>query len=409
MISLSPLRLFFLGLFLAAAAANAPALAAKKDSKSAAPPAASVTAAPAGRPVIDTAARNAFAIDFQTGAVLLDKGGDERIPTASMSKIMTVYTAYTYLQDGRAKLDDMLPVSEHAWRTGLSDNQSRMFLPLGGQVKIEDLLRGIIIQSGNDACVALAEGLAGSEAAFVEKMNQVAEKLGLTNSHFANVHGLPAEGHYMSAHDLAVLSRHLIRDFPQYYHYEAEKEFTYNGVKQGNRNPLLYRNIGADGIKTGHTEEAGYGLVGSAVRNGRRIIFVLSGMKSTKERDIESDKVLEWAYREFSDYTIGKAGEPIDEAPVWLGARAKVPAAPASDLVVTLPRAARRDLKVMAVYDGAAKAPIAKGQAVGKLVVTAPDTDTIETPLVATQAVDRLDAFSRVGVAAGYLLLGRKN
>jgi serine-type D-Ala-D-Ala carboxypeptidase (penicillin-binding protein 5/6) len=409
----SPLRLFVSTLLIAAAAAAAPALAAHKDSKTGKgappPPAASVTSAPAGRPVIDTAARNAFAIDFQTGAVLLDKGGEDRIPTASMSKIMTVYTAYIYLRDGRAKLDDMLPVSEHAWRTGLNDSQSRMFVPYPGQVKIEDLLRGIIVQSGNDACVVLAEGLAGSEAAFVEKMNETAEKLGLINSHFANVHGLPADGHYMSPHDLATLARHLIMDFPQYYHYEAEKEFAYNGVKQGNRNPLLYRNIGADGIKTGHTEEAGFGLVGSAIRNGRRIIFVLSGMKSMKERDLESDKVLEWAYREFNDYTLAKAGEPIDDAPVWLGAHAKVPAAPASDLVVTLPRAARRDLKVMAVYDGAVKAPIAKGQEVGKLVVTAPDTDAIETPLVATQAVERLDAFSRVGVAAGYLLLGHKN
>jgi D-alanyl-D-alanine carboxypeptidase (penicillin-binding protein 5/6) len=407
--SLSPFRFCILSLLVATAATAGPALAARKANKDPAPRAAAVTAAPAGRPVIDTSARNAFAIDFQTGAVLLDKGGDERIPTASMSKIMTAYVAYTYLAEGRAKLDDMLPVSEHAWRTGLGGDQSRMFVPIGGQVKIEDLLRGVIVQSGNDACVVLAEGLAGSEAAFVEKMNATAEKLGLTNSHFANVHGLPAPGHYMSPRDLAMLSRHLIQDFPQYYRYEAEKEFTYNGVKQGNRNPLLYRNIGADGIKTGHTEEAGYGLVGSAIRNGRRIIVVLSGMSSMKERDAESEKVLEWAYREFNDYAIGKAGEPIDEAPVWLGAHAKVPAAPAEDLVVTLPRAARRDLKVMAVYDGAVKAPIAKGQTVGKLVVTAPDTDTIETPLVATQAVDRLDAFSRVGAGVGYLLLGRKN
>ena len=407
--SLSPFRFLILSLLLATTAATAPSLAARKDGKDAAPRAAAVTAAPAGRPVIDTSARNAFAIDFVTGAVLLDKGGDDRIPTASMSKIMTAYVVYTYLQEGRAKLDDMLPVSEHAWRTGLSENQSRMFVPIGGQVKIEDLLRGVIVQSGNDACVVLAEGLAGSEGAFVEKMNEVAEKIGLTNSHFANVHGLPAPDHYMSPRDLATLSRRLIQDFPQYYRYEAEKEFTYNGVKQGNRNPLLYRNVGADGIKTGHTEEAGYGLVGSAIRNGRRVIFVLSGMGSLKERDVESEKVLEWAYREFNDYTIGKAGEPIDEAPVWLGAHARVPAAPAADLVVTLPRSARRELKVMAVYDGAVKAPVTKGQPVGKLVVTAPDTDTIEAPLVATQAVDRLDAFSRVGVAAGYLLLGHKN
>jgi D-alanyl-D-alanine carboxypeptidase (penicillin-binding protein 5/6) len=391
-------------------AISCPALAerARKGAAESAP-STSVGAAPAGRPVIDTAARNAVAIDFLTGAVLLDKGADERIPTASMSKIMTAYTAYTFLRDSRAKLDDTLPVSEHAWHTGYSDNQSRMFVPYPGQVKIEDLLRGMIVQSGNDACVVLAEGLAGSEGAFVERMNQNAEKLGLTNSHFANVHGLPAPDHYMSPRDLATLSRHLIQDFPQFYRYEAEKEFTYNGIKQGNRNPLLYRNVGADGIKTGHTSEAGYGLVGSAIRGGRRIIFVLAGMKSLKERDQESEKVLEWAYREFNDYTVAKAGEPIDDAPVWLGAHAKVPAAPDHDVVVTLPRAARRGLKVMAVYDGPTKAPIAKGQPVGMLLVNAPDTDPIEVPLLATQTVDRLDALSRVGVAAGYLLLGRKN
>lgn len=363
----------------------------------------------AARPSFDTSARNAIVIDYQTGAVLLDKNADQHMPTASMSKIMTAYTVYTYLAEGKAKLDDMLPVSEDAWRTGLHDNQSRMFVPYPGQVKVEDLLRGMIVQSGNDACVVLAEGLAGSTGAFVEKMNEVAEKIGLKDSHFANVHGLPAPDHYMSPRDLATLSRRLIQDFPQYYRYEAEKSFTYNGITQGNRNPLLYKDLGADGIKTGHTEEAGYGLVGSAVRNGRRIIFVLSGMKSMKERSQESERVLEWAYREFNDYAIAKAGQPIDDAPVWLGAQGKVPAAAASDVVVTLPRSARRDLKVMAVYDQAVKAPVAVGQTVGKLVVTAPDTDPMEVPLVATQPVERLNAFGRVAAGAGYLLWGKKN
>ena len=324
-------------------------------------------AAPAAaeRPTFTTSARNAVVIDFQTGAVLLDKNADQRIPTASMSKIMTAYTVYTYLRDGKAKLDDMLPVSERAWRTGLNDNESRMFVPLNGRVKIEDLLRGMIVQSGNDACAVLAEGLAGSEEAFVAKMNDLAQKMGLTNSHFANVHGLPAPDHYSSPRDLATLSRHLIQDFPQFYRYESEKEFTFNGIKQGNRNPLLYKDLGADGIKTGHTEEAGYGLVGSAVRNGRRVIFVLSGMQSLKERGQESERVLDWAYREFADYPVARAGETIDEAPVWLGVADKVAVAPQSDAVVTLWPAARKDLKVSAVYDGTVKAPVAKGQVVG--------------------------------------------
>jgi serine-type D-Ala-D-Ala carboxypeptidase (penicillin-binding protein 5/6) len=364
--------------------------------------------AAAERPTFATSARNAVVIDFQTGAVLLDKNADQRIPTASMSKIMTAYTVYTYLRDGKAKLDDLLPVSERAWRTGLNDNESRMFVPLNGRVKVEDLLRGMIVQSGNDACVVLAEGLAGSEPAFVEKMNELAQKMGLTNSHFANVHGLPAPDHYSSPRDLAMLSRHLIQDFPQYYRYESEKEFSFNGIKQGNRNPLLYKDLGADGIKTGHTEEAGYGLVGSAVRSGRRVIFVLSGMQSLKERGQESERVLDWAYREFADYAIAKAAEPIDEAPVWMGAADKVPVAPQSDAVVTLWPAARKGLKVSAVYDGTAKAPVAKGQVVGKLVITAPESDAVEVPLVATQGVDRLGPFGRMAEAAGYLLLGKK-
>ncbi len=359
----------------------------------------------AERPAFDTAARNAIVIDYQTGAVLLEKNADQRIPTASMSKIMTAYVIYAYLRDGKAKTDDILPVSEKAWRTG----GSKMFVPYPGQVKVDDLLQGMIIQSGNDACIVLAEGLAGSEAAFVEKMNETAQKIGLKDSHFANADGLPAPDHYSTVRDLAKLAVHYIKDFPEYYKYEAVKDFTYNGIKQGNRNPLLYKDMGADGIKTGHTEEAGYGLVGSAVRNGRRVIFVLAGMRSMKERAQESERVLDWAYREFTNYAIVKAGEPIDEAPVWMGVREKVPAAPAKDAIVTLWRGARKDMKVSAVYDGAVKAPVAVGQPVGKLVVTAPDNAPIEIPLVAAQEVERLGPLGRMAAVAGHLLWGRKN
>jgi len=359
----------------------------------------------AERPAFDTAARTAIVIDYQTGTVLLEKNADQRIPTASMSKIMTAYVIYAYLRDGKAKTDDILPVSEKAWRTG----GSKMFVPYPGQVKVDDLLQGMIIQSGNDACIVLAEGLAGSEAAFVEKMNETAQKIGLKDSHFANADGLPAPDHYSTVRDLAKLAVHYIKDFPEYYKYEAVKDFTYNGIKQGNRNPLLYKDMGADGIKTGHTEEAGYGLVGSAVRNGRRVIFVLAGMRSMKERAQESERVLDWAYREFTNYAIVKAGEPIDEAPVWMGVREKVPAAPAKDAIVTLWRGARKDMKVSAVYDGAVKAPVAVGQPVGKLVVTAPDNAPIEIPLVATQEVERLGPLGRMAAVAGHLLWGRKN
>jgi D-alanyl-D-alanine carboxypeptidase (penicillin-binding protein 5/6) len=363
--------------------------------------------AQAGRPSIDTSAPHAFVLDYDTGAVLLDKGGEDRIPPASMSKMMTAYVVFEYIAKGQAKMDDLLPVSEEAWAKHKT-NQSNMFVPLGGRVKVEDLIRGMIIQSGNDACVVLAEGLAGSLPAFVEQMNATAKRLGLSDTHYADVDGLPDPQEYTTAHDLAMLARHLIADFPDHYHYESEKDFTYNGIKQGNRNPLLYKNLGVDGLKTGHTEEAGYGLTVSALRNGRRIIVVLSGMQSMRERGTEGEKVLEWAYRAFNDYRLVKAGDAIDDAPVWLGRSTKVPATTASDVVVTLPRTDRHDMKVMAVYDGEVTAPVTKGETVGKLVVNAPDIDPIDVPLVATEPVARLNPFGRAAVAAGSLLWGRR-
>jgi D-alanyl-D-alanine carboxypeptidase (penicillin-binding protein 5/6) len=322
-----------------------------------------------------------------------------------MSKMMLEYVVFSFLKEGRVKLDDMLPVSEKAWRTG----GSKMFVPIGGQVKVDDLLRGMIIQSGNDACIVLAEGLAGSEEAMVELENKKAREIGLTGSHFANVDGLPNPDHYMTARDLAWLARRLIQDFPEYYHYDSEKDFTYNGIKQGNRNPLLYKDLGADGLKTGHTDEAGYSLTGSAIRNGRRIIVVIAGLPTMKARGQESERLIDWAFREFDDYRLVKAGEIVDEAPVWLGAQPKVPVTTKDDAFVTLPRKARRDMKVSAVYDGQVKAPVAQGTPVGKLVVTAPDMDPYEVPLVAAQPVDRLGPAGRIAAAAGYLLWGRKN
>ncbi len=283
--------------------------------------------------------------------MLLDKNADERIPPASMSKMMTYYTVFSYLKDGKATLDDMLPVSEKAWRT----QGSKMFVPLGGRVKIEDLLRGVIIQSGNDACIVLAEGLAGSEQAFVDEMNKKAQEIGLTGSHFTNVTGLPDPEHYMTARDLATLARHIITDYPEFYKFESERDFTYNGIKQGNRNPLLYKDFGADGLKTGHTDEAGYCLTGSAVRENRRIIMVIAGLPSMKAR-----------------------------------------------------RRTRKDMKVMAVYDKPIKAPIAKGQTVGKLVVTVPGQTPTEFPLIAANGVERLGAMGRVSAALSYMVFGSK-
>ncbi|HXP75529.1 MAG TPA: D-alanyl-D-alanine carboxypeptidase family protein [Stellaceae bacterium] len=353
---------------------------------------------------IDTQARNAIVVDFETGALLLDKGADQRMPPASMSKIMTAYLVYDALKKGRLSLEDILPVSEKAWRT----QGSKMFVPYPGRVKVEDLVRGMIIQSGNDACIVLAEGLAGSEEAFVEQMNEKAKELGLDHSHFANVSGLPDPNEYVTARDLALLARRLIVDFPEYYHYDSEKDFTYNGIKQGNRNPLLYKDLGADGMKTGHTDEAGYSLTASAVRDGRRVIMVMGGLPTGKARQQESERLLEWAFREFNDFRLVKAGDTVDQAEVWLGAEPKVPVTIQKDVVVTLPRAARRSMKATVHYDSAIKAPIAKGQTVGKLTITADGVDPVEVPLVALQPVAKLGPIERIAVAAGYLVWGKR-
>lgn len=375
----------------------------------AAQPAAAGKAKPLAPPVttgpVDTQAKSAFVVDFDTGAVLLDKNADQRIPPASMSKMMTAYVVFDYLKQGRASLDDELPVSEKAWRTG----GSKMFVPLGERVKIRELIQGMIVQSGNDACVVLAEGLAGSEAAFVAEMNRKAKEIGLKNSHFANVDGLPDPNHLMTARDLATLAVHTIRDFPDFYKIYSEKEFTFNKITQGNRNPLLYRDVGADGLKTGHTEEAGYTLTASAKRGDRRIVLVLTGLPSAKARAQESERLIDWAFREYNNYKLFAAGAKIDEAEVWLGDSAKVPLTIAKDLVVTLPRKSRKEMKVTVVYDQPAPAPIQKGQTLGKVIVTVPEMDPVEKPLVAMDSVERLGPVGRAGMVAANIVWGRWN
>jgi len=363
---------------------------------------------------IDTQAAHAFIIEVETGAVLLDKGADERLPPASMSKVMTAYMVFDMLKQGRAKLDDELPVSERAWRT----QGSKMFVPLGGRIKIEDLLRGMIVQSGNDACVVLAEGLAGSEDAFVDLMNQKAKEIGLAHSHFANVDGLPHPDHYVTARDLATLAIRTIQDFPEYYRYYSEKEYIFStiglnynpvDINQGNRNPLLYKDLGADGLKTGHTDEAGYSLLASVRRDKRRVILAIGGLPSMKARAQESERLIEWAFREFNDYQLFSAGDKVDDADVWLGTATKVPLTVAKELVVTMPRKSRKDMKVMVQYDKTAAAPVKQGDALGKIVVTAPDMATVETPLVAGAAVDRAGPLNRVALIAGHFIWGNRH
>jgi D-alanyl-D-alanine carboxypeptidase (penicillin-binding protein 5/6) len=322
-----------------------------------------------------------------------------------MSKIMTAYVVFDMLKKGQAKLDDELPVSEKAWRLG----GSKMFVPIGGRIKIDDLLKGVIIQSGNDACLVLAEGLAGSEEAFVELMNKKAKEIGLEDSHFANVDGLPNPEHWVTAHDLAKLAIRTIQDFPEYYHYYSQIDYEFNNIKQGNRNPLLYKNIGADGLKTGHTEEAGFSLTASVKRGDRRIVLVLGGLPTMKARAQESERLIEWAFREFNDYRLFSAGDKVEDADVWLGAEPRVPLTVANNLVVTLPRKARKDMKVTVLYDRPIPAPINAGEGVGKIVVSAPDRPPIEAPLVAGASVERQDALGRIATLAGYLVWGNRH
>jgi D-alanyl-D-alanine carboxypeptidase (penicillin-binding protein 5/6) len=350
----------------------------------------------------ESKAREALLIDAETGAVLLEKNAAQPMPPASMSKIMTIYLVFEALKDGRLSLDDKLPVSEKAWRMG----GSKMFVEVGKEVRVEDLLRGVIVQSGNDACIVLAEGLAGTEEAFAQVMNEKARQLAMHDSSFANATGWPHPDQRMSARDLAVLAQRTIADFPDYYHYYAETTFTFTDIKQGNRNPLLYKNIGADGLKTGHTEEAGYGLTGSAIQDGRRLIVVLNGLSSMKERGDESQRMINWGFREFDNYALFKAGEPVEEAPVWQGQAKTVPLVLGEDLTVTLPRRSRKNMTVTLKHDGPIPTPIEEGQEVATLVVAAPDAATVEVPLQAGASVERLGLFGRLFSNIKYLVLG---
>ena len=359
-----------------------------------------VAATPAA--AIETTAREAFIIDVVTGRVLLDKNADDSMPPASMSKIMTTYMVFERLKDGRISLDDELLVSEKAWRKG----GSKMYVEVGNMVRVEDLLRGVIVQSGNDACIVLAEGLGGTEEGFAAEMTRKGREIGLTGSSFVNATGWPDPNQRMTARDLATLALRIIVDFPEYYHYYSEKEFTFAGIRQSNRNPLLYKSLGADGLKTGHTEEAGYGLTASALQDGRRVVLVLNGLKSRKARSEESARLIGWAFREFGNYSLFKAGETVEEAGVWLGEAPTVPLVAGQDFTVTLSRKARLDMKVKVIYDGPIPAPIELGQQIATLVVSAPDEETIEVPLVAGVAVEQLGFFGRITAAVKHLIFG---
>ena len=351
----------------------------------------------------ETEAKQAILIDWDTNAVLFEKNADELMHPSSMSKMMTLYYLFEKLKSGAVKLDDEFPVSEKAWRMG----GSKMFVKVGDKVKVEDLIQGIAVQSGNDACIVVAEALGGTEDAFAEQITRRAHELGLTDSTFKNATGWPNPEHLTTARDLALLARHTIADFPEYYHYYDELTFTYNNIKQGNRNPLLYTESGADGLKTGHTDDGGYGVTASAKRGGRRLIMVINGLPSVKARAEESERLMDWGFREFDNYALFASDEPVSEAEVWLGDAAAVPLVSESDIKVTLPRKARREMKVSVKYDGPIPAPIAKGDQIATLAITAPDMDEIDLPLVAGADVHRLGFAGRIMAALKQIVWGR--
>jgi D-alanyl-D-alanine carboxypeptidase (penicillin-binding protein 5/6) len=351
---------------------------------------------------VETTAKQAYMIDADTGTVLLDKDGAVPVPPSSMSKMMTVYMAFEKIKQGSLSLKDTFLVSEKAWRKG----GSKMYVEVGKRISVGDLLRGIIVQSGNDASIVVAEGLAGNEDAFAEQTNQKAKEIGLKDSHFVNASGWPAEGHVMSARDLATLSLRTIKDFPELYKIYAEKSFKWHNIRQPNRNRLLRMNIGADGLKTGHTEAAGFGLAASAIRNGRRLILVLNGMGSKGERSQESARLIDWGFREFNNYTLFRKGDTVETATVWLGKEVSVPLVIDQDLTITLPRRARRNARITVAYTSPIAAPIAQGKELAVLTIATPDTTPIKISLKAGKSVEQLGFMGRISTAIGYLLWG---
>lgn len=353
----------------------------------------------------ETSAGAAYVLDQATGTVLLSKNADEALPPASMSKLMTLYVAFEAVRDGRLTLDERLPVSQHA----MSFKGSTMFLNTQDKVRVEDLLRGIIVLSGNDACVVIAEALSpdGTEAGFSRFMTERAKLLGMTNSNFINSSGWPAAGHRMSMHDLAVLANRLIADFPEFYPLFAETEFAFDGRAPSNirnRNPLLQLDIGADGLKTGHTMEAGFGLVGSARQGDRRVIFVISGLESKASRAQEAEALVNWSFRQFAEKTIARSGTPVARAEVWMGQERSVGLVPAEDLVVLMPVLSGKKIAAEVVYTGPISAPISKGQILAELVLTPDDLPELRLPLVADSDVAAGGFLVRIRTAAGLLI-----
>lgn len=353
-----------------------------------------------------TAAPYAILIDADGGTVLFEKSADKLVPPASLAKLMTAEYVFNAVKKGDIKLEDEFVISENAWRRGgAPSGGSTMYAAIHSRVKVEDLLRGVIIHSGNDSCIALAEGLAGNESAFAALLTKRARELGLAQSTFANATGLHDPGQNMTVRELAKLAQHIIKTYPEFYTIYGEREFTWNKIRQFNRNPLLPMNIGADGLKTGFTKEAGYGLVGSALQNGLRLIVVVNGLKTAKERADEGRKLIDWGFRGFESRMLFGDGQTIGEAKVYGGASARVPLVAGGAVRLLVPRGGSERINAKITYTGPVHAPVAKGQKIGKMRVLRGDNVVLEVPLEAGRDVGQGSLTQRAFDAASELVI----
>jgi D-alanyl-D-alanine carboxypeptidase (penicillin-binding protein 5/6) len=370
------------------AAPKQKAVAAQAQKKAAAKNAARKEAAKKDEPPIT--APHAILIDAENGAVLFERDADQLIFPASLGKLMTVEYVFNELHEGRIKLTDEYPVSENAWRKGgAMSHGSTMYAVLNSKIAVNDLLHGMIIQSGNDACIVLAEGLAGNEAEFGNKLTQRARQIGLTKSVFTNSNGLPDPNEKVTTRELGLLARHIIRNYPEFYTIFGEREFTWNKIRQQNRNPLLAMGIGADGLKTGFTSDAGYGLVGSAIQNGLRLVVVVNGLKSDKERADEAKKLLEWGFRSFEQRILFAEGQTVGAAKVFGGSSGHVSLVATGLARVMVPKNGPEKLIARVVYTGPVPAPVEEGQPIGVLKVWRNDVVILSMPLKASEAVGK--------------------
>ncbi len=363
--------------------------------------------APARAQLFETRAEQAFVIDAETGTILFAKDPDKLIPPASLAKLMTMEVVFHALKTGRLSLDDQFLVSENAWRTGgAPSGTSTMFAELKSSIPLRDLIQGVIVQSANDGCIVIAEGMAGSEANFAQLMTERARQIGLTKSVFKTSTGLPAEGQVVTVRELAMLGLHIWREYPEFYKYYSQPDFTWNGIRQTNRNPLLKMDIGADGMKTGYTEESGYGIVGSVERDGRRLFAALSGMSSEAVRAEEARKILDWGIRAFDKLQIFAADEIVGEAKLYGGAKGGVELKAKQPIAIFVPITNRDRLIARIVYEGPVEAPVEEGTPVGALKIWIGETLSQETPLYAAESVGTGPLYSRAIDAVEELMIG---